>query len=206
MFVPGMVKVDMESWEVKRFEYGRKRYNGEPMFVPTMGGKEDEGHVMSLVHDEEGGVTELVVFKADELEQVSEVRLPTRVPYGVHGTFCFLVCMNVTPSASSPPPSPVPVHSPSLSLIRSVLRSGYLPHVKIWSSAVARLASSPDDGPTTDLHLFDSILRRLRRLPSPISSDARPDPAAFNAALNDVPKSLHLFEELEFFYNILIIF
>ncbi|KAJ0982784.1 hypothetical protein J5N97_011039 [Dioscorea zingiberensis] len=86
----------------------------------------------------------------------------------------------------------VPAHSPSLSLIRSMLRSGYIPHVKVWSSAVARLASSPDDGHTTDLHLFDSILRRL---PSSISSDARPDPAAFNAALNDVPKFLHLSSE-----------
>ncbi|KAJ0981357.1 hypothetical protein J5N97_009612 [Dioscorea zingiberensis] len=155
----------MESGEVKRFEYGGKRYGGESMFVPTMGGKEDEEYVISLVHDEEGGVSELVVFKADELEQVAE-------------------------------PPPVPTHSPSLSLIRSMLRSGYLPHVKVWSSVIARLTSSPDDGPTTDLHLFDSILRRPRRLPAPISSDARLDPAAFNAALNNVPRFLHLFEDL----------
>ncbi|KAJ0983921.1 hypothetical protein J5N97_002277 [Dioscorea zingiberensis] len=90
----------------------------------------------------------------------------------------------------------------ALSVIRSMLRSGYLPHVKAWSAVVARLASSPDDGPTTALHLFDSILRRLRRLPSPLSSDARPDTAAFNAALNacanlgDVPRFLHLFDEM----------
>ncbi|KAJ0989807.1 hypothetical protein J5N97_008163 [Dioscorea zingiberensis] len=63
-----MVKVDIESGGVKRLEYGRKRYGGEPMFVLTMGGKEDKGYVMSLVHDEEGGVSELVVFKADELD------------------------------------------------------------------------------------------------------------------------------------------
>ncbi|XP_039132045.1 pentatricopeptide repeat-containing protein At3g09650, chloroplastic [Dioscorea cayenensis subsp. rotundata] len=93
----------------------------------------------------------------------------------------------------------------ALSLIHFILRSGFLPHVKAWSAVAARLASSPDDGPSSALRLFDSILHRLRSLPSPLSSDSLPDTAAFNAALNaaanlgDIPKFLNLFDEMPHF-------
>nr|KYP43927.1 hypothetical protein KK1_034609 [Cajanus cajan] len=72
------------------------------------------------------------------------------------------------------------------SLLRSMLRSGYLPHVKAWTAVVARLASSPDgDGPAEALRLFRSVTRRLRRLPDPgMAAASQPDTAAVNAALN----------------------
>ncbi|KAJ0963154.1 hypothetical protein J5N97_028276 [Dioscorea zingiberensis] len=87
-----------------------------------------------------------------------------------------------TPSASSPPPPVEPAHSPSpspSSVPCSVLATS--PHTKAWSAVIARLASSPDDDPTTAFHLFNSILRRL---PSPLSSDAHPDTAALKACAN----------------------
>ncbi|KAL2323293.1 hypothetical protein Fmac_027672 [Flemingia macrophylla] len=90
------------------------------------------------------------------------------------------------------------------SLLRSMLRSGYLPHVKAWTAVVARLASSPDlDGPSQALSLFRSVSRRLRRLPDPaMAASSQPDTAAFNAALNacanlgDPAAFLQVFDEM----------
>ncbi|XP_009420355.2 pentatricopeptide repeat-containing protein At3g09650, chloroplastic [Musa acuminata AAA Group] len=89
----------------------------------------------------------------------------------------------------------------ALAVLRTMLRSGYLPHVKAWSAVVSRLSSSPDDGgPAEALRLFDSVLRRVRRVA--VATDARPDVAAFNAALNacanlgDVRRFAQLFDEM----------
>ncbi|XP_047316489.1 pentatricopeptide repeat-containing protein At3g09650, chloroplastic [Impatiens glandulifera] len=71
------------------------------------------------------------------------------------------------------------------SVIKSMLKSGYLPHVKAWSAVVSRLSSSPDDGPAEALKLFDSVLRRIRRIADPkVVADSKPDTAAYNAVLN----------------------
>ncbi|OVA18174.1 Pentatricopeptide repeat [Macleaya cordata] len=105
------------------------------------------------------------------------------------------------------------------SIIKSMLHSGYLPHVKAWSAVTSRLAGSADDGPLEALKLFNSVTRRIRRLTDPsVATDARPDTAAFNAVLNacanlgDTKKFVQLFEEMPEFdakpdvltYNILI--
>lgn len=105
------------------------------------------------------------------------------------------------------------------SVIKSMLRSGYLPHVKAWSAVVSRLAASPDDGPAEALRLFDSVLRRIRAVPDPaLAIDTRPDTAAFNGALNacanigDTERFAHLFDEMPGFnaepdvltYNVMI--
>ncbi|KAF8397627.1 hypothetical protein HHK36_016547 [Tetracentron sinense] len=90
------------------------------------------------------------------------------------------------------------------SIIKSMLRSGYLPHVKAWSAVVSRLAALGDDGPTQALRLFNSVTRRLRRLggDAAIIADAQPDTAAYNAVLNacanlgNTKKFVHLFDEM----------
>ncbi|KAK7393588.1 hypothetical protein VNO78_22146 [Psophocarpus tetragonolobus] len=89
------------------------------------------------------------------------------------------------------------------SLLRSMLRSGYLPHVKAWTAVVARLASSPDDGPAQALQLFRSVTRRLRKLPDPdVAASSQPDTTAINAALNacanlgDAKAFLQVFDEM----------
>ncbi|WOL04369.1 hypothetical protein Cni_G13090 [Canna indica] len=105
----------------------------------------------------------------------------------------------------------------ALAVLRTMLRSGYLPHVKAWSAVVSRLSASPDDGgPTEALRLFDSVVRRVRRVA--VATESRPDAAAFNAALNacanlgDVRRFAQLFDEMPQFgvepdvltYNVLI--
>ncbi|KAM1037737.1 hypothetical protein ACFX15_031888 [Malus domestica] len=91
----------------------------------------------------------------------------------------------------------------AVSIIKSMLRSGYLPHVKAWSAVVSRLAAATDDGPSDALKLFYSVTRRVRRFAEPeLVADSRPDTAAFNAALNacanlgDTKRFLKVFDEM----------
>ena len=54
--VSGFAKVDLEAGTVDKFIYGEGRYGGEPCFVPRpgagAGAAEDDGYVLSYVHDE----------------------------------------------------------------------------------------------------------------------------------------------------------
>ncbi|XWS66935.1 hypothetical protein CRYUN_Cryun05aG0243200 [Craigia yunnanensis] len=86
------------------------------------------------------------------------------------------------------------------SLIKSMIRSGYLPHVKAWSAVVSRLST---ESPSESINLFDSVTRRVRRFADPsIIADSKPDTAAYNAVLNacanlgDKSKFLKLFDEM----------
>ncbi|OIV90486.1 hypothetical protein TanjilG_18670 [Lupinus angustifolius] len=91
------------------------------------------------------------------------------------------------------------------SLVKSMIRSGYLPNVKAWSAVVSRLASPVDDydGAMEALKLFKSVTRRLRKFEeTDMIADSRPDTAAFNAALNacanlgDSKMFLQVFDEM----------
>ncbi|KAH7553616.1 hypothetical protein JRO89_XS12G0034200 [Xanthoceras sorbifolium] len=105
------------------------------------------------------------------------------------------------------------------SVVKSMLRSGYLPHVKAWSAVVSRLAASGDDGPTESIKLFNAVVRRVRKFTDQaVVADSRPDTAAYNAVLNacanlgDTEKFLKKFDEMAEFgaepdvltYNVMI--
>ncbi|TKY59802.1 9-cis-epoxycarotenoid dioxygenase NCED5 [Spatholobus suberectus] len=85
--VSGFAKVDLVSGEVKKHQYGESRFGGEPFFLPTRGGEEDEGYIMAFVHDEVTWQSELQIVNAVDLKLEATVMLPSRVPYGFHGTF-----------------------------------------------------------------------------------------------------------------------
>lgn len=85
--VSGLAKVEVESGKVTVHEYGEGRFGGEPFFVGTRGGEEDEGYVMAFVHDEVTWQSHLQIFNALDLSLQASLLLPSRVPYGFHGTF-----------------------------------------------------------------------------------------------------------------------
>ncbi|XP_047337023.1 9-cis-epoxycarotenoid dioxygenase NCED1, chloroplastic-like [Impatiens glandulifera] len=87
--VSGFAKVDLSSGEVKKYIYGDGKYGGEPMFLPRdpNSEKEDDGYILTFVHNENTWKSELQIVNAMNLELEATVKLPSRVPYGFHGTF-----------------------------------------------------------------------------------------------------------------------
>ena len=53
------------------------------------GAAEDDGFLISYLHNEETNESEFVVFSAASMsaEPLARVKLPRRVPYGFHGLF-----------------------------------------------------------------------------------------------------------------------
>ncbi|WCJ27415.1 9-cis-epoxycarotenoid dioxygenase chloroplastic [Euphorbia peplus] len=86
--VCGFAKVDLFTGEVKKFIYGDKKFGGEPFFLPSNDPDgEDDGYIMCFVHDEKKWKSELQIINAKSLEVEATVKMPSRVPYGFHGTF-----------------------------------------------------------------------------------------------------------------------
>ncbi|MCO5547657.1 hypothetical protein L7F22_001108 [Adiantum nelumboides] len=106
------------------------------------------------------------------------------------------------------------------SIIKLMLKLGYLPHVKAWSAVVSRLGKDPEDVPLA-VSLFEDICLLVQKAECDIDSNhadnegsdcsvkaatfMRPDTGAFNAALNAcanaclVDKANVIFNELSKF-------
>lgn len=85
--VSGFAKVGLSTGEIEKYIYGDGKYGGEPLFLPSCDGEEDGGYIMVFVHDEEKVKSELQIINAVNLKLEATVTLPSRVPYGFHGTF-----------------------------------------------------------------------------------------------------------------------
>ena len=83
-----LLKYDLESGTRQAHSLGETVRGGEPVFVAT-GDGEDEGYIMTIVHDEATGVSSFVIVDAQDFEAapVASVDLPQRVPYGAHGNW-----------------------------------------------------------------------------------------------------------------------
>lgn len=94
------LKHDLTTGERWELDHGEGRGAGEPVFVSREGStSEDDGWLLTFVHDSNEGTTELVVLDAQDLQRgpVARVPLPQRVPYGFHG--------NWVSDRNVPPPS-----------------------------------------------------------------------------------------------------
>jgi carotenoid cleavage dioxygenase-like enzyme len=85
------LKHDLETGERRVFDHGPGRIAGEPVFVGRPGSAaEDDGWLVTFVHDHGAGTAEFVVLDAQEFDRrgyVARVPLPQRVPLGFHGNW-----------------------------------------------------------------------------------------------------------------------
>ncbi len=86
----GLIKYDLSTGKSQIHEFGYGRYGGEAVFVPRSSAKaEDEGWLVTFIHDTTQQTSELVVINAQDVtsEPVARVLIPQRVPYGFHGAW-----------------------------------------------------------------------------------------------------------------------
>jgi carotenoid cleavage dioxygenase-like enzyme len=85
-----LFKYDLRDGTCIEHQLGDGVRGGEPVFAPSSpDAGEDEGWVISLVHDELGGQSRLLIIDAQRFGSppVAVVHLPRRVPYGAHGNW-----------------------------------------------------------------------------------------------------------------------
>jgi carotenoid cleavage dioxygenase-like enzyme len=86
----GILKYDTLTGVTSVRPHGQGRCGGEATFVPRAGATaEDDGYLLTFVWDSAAGRSEFLVLDAAAIESDPIVRaiLPTRVPFGFHGTF-----------------------------------------------------------------------------------------------------------------------
>ena len=86
----GIVKYDTSAGTEDRHWFGPGRWGSEAPFAARRGAvSEDDGYVVSFVHDENEDRSEVVVLDAGDLSAgpVARVLLPARVPLGFHAAW-----------------------------------------------------------------------------------------------------------------------
>jgi len=85
-----LIKFDLETGGRQVHEFGPGRFGSEAPFAARPDPKaEDDGYVVSFVHDENTGRSEVVILDAQDFTAppIGRVILPQRVPLGFHGTW-----------------------------------------------------------------------------------------------------------------------
>ena len=85
-----LLRHDLECGTTKARRFGRGASVGEAVFVPSHdAAAEDDGWVLTLVHEPELGTSALYVLNAADLDGEAQavVHLPVRVPAGFHGNW-----------------------------------------------------------------------------------------------------------------------
>jgi carotenoid cleavage dioxygenase len=83
-------KCDLVSGGSTAHDFGTQQVSSECVFVPSReDAAEDDGWLLSFVHDGARGGSDLVVLDARDVERppTARVQLPQRVPFGFHGSW-----------------------------------------------------------------------------------------------------------------------
>lgn len=86
----GLFKYDLEGGGAQRYWFGEGRYGSEAPFVARPNAtSEDDGYLVSFVHDAREDRSEVVVLDARDIEAgpIARVILPQRVPLGFHAAW-----------------------------------------------------------------------------------------------------------------------
>ncbi|HMP01837.1 MAG TPA: carotenoid oxygenase family protein [Gemmatales bacterium] len=86
----GLVKYDLDKGQAEQHDHGQGRFGGEGVFVPRPdAAAEDAGWLITFIHDDAAGKSELVVVDAQDFKAkpVARIVMPQRVPYGFHGAW-----------------------------------------------------------------------------------------------------------------------
>jgi carotenoid cleavage dioxygenase-like enzyme len=82
-----LAKVDVRT-STKRHWHVPGCYPGEPVFVPTPDGQdEDDGVLLSVVLDSRRGGSFLLVLDARTMEECARAEAPHVIPFGFHGSY-----------------------------------------------------------------------------------------------------------------------
>ncbi len=91
MTIPNaLLKYDCDNNRCEMHSHGPQRVGGEGIFVARPNAKtEDDGWVVTYVHDEATNRSELVVVESQDFGSppVARIQIPVRVPYGFHGAW-----------------------------------------------------------------------------------------------------------------------
>lgn len=85
-----LLRHDLRSGATLSHHYGARELSGEVVFVPRRAeGAEDDGWLLSYVHDLDCGPSKVVILNADDLGGTPQavIELPVRVPLGFHGNW-----------------------------------------------------------------------------------------------------------------------
>lgn len=86
----GYNKYDMWSGTKTSHDLKNGRTGGEAAFVPAADGSlEDDGYLLSYVHDPATDKSELIILDASQIEKepIARIMLPVRIPAGFHGSW-----------------------------------------------------------------------------------------------------------------------
>jgi carotenoid cleavage dioxygenase-like enzyme len=83
-----MMKVNTETGDIVRHDFGN-RVAGEATFIPRRNGGEDDGYLAIYAFDPVNRTSDLVLLDAAHIdaEPVAVIRMPQRVPQGLHGNW-----------------------------------------------------------------------------------------------------------------------
>ena len=85
-----LIHYDTETGARKTWALGAGHMGGEAVFAPRVGATEEaDGYLLMLAYDTPQNLSELLVFRALEVENgpIARAKLPLRIPAGFHGSF-----------------------------------------------------------------------------------------------------------------------